>query len=213
MPPALLIAFAVAAAMVVVAYAFLDRPFALWAHHDLPGTPWHHPPALHLLEALAELPVPVAIVAAIYFGVAGTARGLRHPERALLAIGVAVGLASAFTRWLKLAFGRTWPETWIHDNPSFIRDGAFGFAPFHGGPGWESFPSGHMTVITALCGVLWIAYPRLCLLWSLPVVLVAIGLLGLNYHFVSDVIAGAYVGSATACVVSAWLLRGPDQRG
>ena len=31
---------------------------------------------------------------------------------------------------LAYAFGRYWPDTWVHDNPSLIRDGAYGFHPF-----------------------------------------------------------------------------------
>ena len=36
---------------------------------------------------------------------------------------------------LKLMFGRTWPDTFVNDNPSFLRDGAYGFNFFHGGRG------------------------------------------------------------------------------
>ena len=52
-------------------------------------------------------------------------------------------------------FGRTWPETWTHNNPSLIHDGAYGFNWFHGGPGYELFPSGHMAAICAVISVLW----------------------------------------------------------
>jgi hypothetical protein len=47
------------------------------------------------------------------------------------------------SRGAQNGFGRTWPESWLGDNPSWIRDDVFGFFPFHGGRGWESFPSGH----------------------------------------------------------------------
>jgi hypothetical protein len=51
---------------------------------------------------------------------------------------------------LKYAFGRTWPVTWIENNPSLIQNGAFGFNPFHGGLGFAAFPSGHAA---AVCSV------------------------------------------------------------
>src|SRR5271154_2145787 len=65
----------------------------------------------------------------------------------------------------KEAFGRTWPESWLGDNPSWIRDGMYGFFPFHGGDGWESFPSGHTSAIATLATVLWVAWPKLRFFW------------------------------------------------
>lgn len=97
---------------------------------------------------------------------------------------------------LKFAFGRTWPETWINNNPSWIGDGTYAFAAFHGGRGWASFPSGHMTLITAPVSVLWCVLARLRWLWAGLVALVALGLLGSDYHFLGDVIAGTYLGAA-----------------
>jgi len=105
---------------------------------------------------------------------------------------------------LKFGFGRTWPETWIHDNPSLVRDGIFGFFPFHGGAGWSSFPSGHMTAVMSIVAMAWYIWPRLAPLWCLICVGAAAGLIVLNLHFVSDVIAGAYIGFASASAVL-WL--------
>jgi membrane-associated phospholipid phosphatase len=48
--------------------------------------------------------------------------------------------------------------------------------------------------------VLWIYYPAWRALYVLAVLAVATGLIGANYHFVSDVIAGAFVG-----VSSGWM--------
>ena len=98
---------------------------------------------------------------------------------------------------LKYDFGRTWPETWINNNPSLISNGAYGFNFFHGGPGYSSFPSGHMTVICAVTSVLWIYYPKLRVLYALVVAAIALGLLGADYHFVSDIIAGVLLGTVT----------------
>jgi len=95
---------------------------------------------------------------------------------------------------LKLVFGRTWPETWVRDNPSFIRDGVYGFNPFHGGPGFAAFPSGHTTAICAVISVLWICYPRYRVLYGICMAAVALGLVGADFHFLGDVIAGAFLG-------------------
>ena len=104
-------------------------------------------------------------------------------------------------RRLKRAFGRTWPETWVNHNPSWIDNHVFGFFPFHGGPGWASFPSGHMFATAGLLGVPWLLLPRLRPLWAVLIALMAIGLYTMDYHFVSDIIAGTGLGAAVATVV------------
>ena len=91
---------------------------------------------------------------------------------------------------LKLVFGRTWPDTFRDNNPSFLRDGVYGFNFFHGGHGYAAFPSGHTAVTCAVISVLWIYCPKWRWLYALAVLAVAVGLIGANYHFVSDVIAG-----------------------
>jgi hypothetical protein len=79
-------------------------------------------------------------------------------------------------------------------NPSLISNGAYGFN-FHGGPGYLRFRP-HMTVICAVTPVLGIYHPA-----SPPyapvVAAIALGLLGADYHFVSDIIAGVLLGTVT----------------
>jgi membrane-associated phospholipid phosphatase len=114
-------------------------------------------------------------------------------------------VAEAVKNQLKFAFGRTWPETWVRNNRSFIRDDVFGFFPFHGGPGYASFPSGHMTAICSVMAGMWICYPRYRLVYALCVAAVAVGLVGADFHFVSDVIAGAFLGALIGwLIVTAW---------
>lgn len=178
--------------LVSLSIAFLDRAVSSWSHqylHTAIGFIW--------LTWIAEAPVPVAAVILLGAGCA-IAGGWRPGRcgRILIAGGVATLVAVALKDQLKFAFGRTWPETWIHDNPSWIGNGVFGFEPFHGGPGWASFPSGHTTAIAAPMAILWQTLPRWRWLWAGMVGLVAIGLLGADYHWLSDIVAGAYLGAA-----------------
>ena len=83
------------------------------------------------------------------------------------------------------------------NNPSFIHDSVYGFNFFHGGPGYASFPSGHLSLTCAVMSVLWIAYPKFRALYALVVLAVVVGLVGANYHFLSDIIAGGFVGIST----------------
>ena len=89
---------------------------------------------------------------------------------------------------LKLVFGRVNTKTWLH-HPYL-----YGFHWLHGGRIFDGFPSGHMTIFTTLLLALSHFYPRY---WKFSVgalVLLAVALVTTDYHFLSDVIAGAYLG-------------------
>jgi membrane-associated phospholipid phosphatase len=175
---------------VTISYLWLDRPIALLAHAELQG--------FHLFEKLTLIPgalVPLAVVAFMVLGLHGlTGRQLSRFQTVMLLSGVSLAVAIIIKDQLKFAFGRPWPETWVHDNPSFIRDGLYGFRPFHGGAGYASFPSGHTTMICTVMTVLWICYPRFRAVYALCMAAVAVGLVGANFHFLSDVIAGGFLG-------------------
>ncbi len=128
-----------------------------------------------------------------------------------MSLCLSVFAAVAINSVAKMVFGRTWPESWLGDNPSFIRDGVFGFFPFHGGPGWGSFPSGHTTVVAAPATILWIVWAELRMAWAAVVAVVILGLIGANYHFVSDTIGGLYLGAGIGCGI-AGLMLSPNDR-
>jgi membrane-associated phospholipid phosphatase len=175
---------------VTVCYFWLDRPIAQFAHDALQQ--------FHLFEKLTLIPealTPLAVAAFVCLGLRGlTGHKLSRFQTVMLLAGVSLAVAVIIKDQLKFAFGRAWPETWIRNNPSFIRDGVYGFDPFHGGPGYASFPSGHTTVICTVMTVLWICYPRFRPLYALCMAAVAVGLVGANFHFLGDVIAGGFLG-------------------
>lgn len=176
--------------LILICLLLLDRPLALLMH----GL-FHHSPWFLGLAAIGQIPLtlaPPALAAAAFAAWCGW-----RPAAAgwlLITIALAVTVTIAFKDLLKAAFGRTWPETWVHGNPSLIRDHVYGFAPFHGGEGWSAFPSGHTAAIGAVAGVLWWRLPRLRWLWALLVALTGLGLVAGNFHFLGDVVAGATLG-------------------
>jgi membrane-associated phospholipid phosphatase len=184
------LALCICAALVALCYFVLDRPIAYFVYeHGLsrtPGLKWlTYPPPV------VEAWVPLLLVALV------TRRGvgpLRRWEVSLLAACVSLVLAERFRNSLGYVFGRTWPEPWIDDNPSLIRDGVSCFHFFHGGEGYASFPSGHTARTTAATAVFWVAYPRWRWLCVAVPASVAVGLLGMNYHFLGDVVAGGFLG-------------------
>jgi len=191
-----LIALLLTVAMVVIAFLWLDRPISYFVHNQLGR--------VRVFIDLTRIPEIMAVAASVFFPCVAVYVLLRRPfskfSSVLLVCGISIAVASQIKDHLKVAFGRTWPETWINNNPSLIRDAVYGFNYFHGGAGYNSFPSGHMTVTCAAASVLWMSYPRYRPLVGAMAVAVAIGLIGANYHFVADVIAGGFIGWSTGWI-------------
>jgi len=182
-------------AAVALTYFFADRQLAGELRPHFAGVeffPW----LTHIVDPLGPLAsIGVAVVA-----VRALLRGSLTPvESALLRICCAILIAWALKEELKWVFGRTWPETWIkgNPNPSYFGNGTYGFFPFHGGQGYASFPSGHTTAITAFAGALWFLWPKLRWLGVALALAVVIGLLGADYHWLSDIMAGGILGGTT----------------
>ncbi len=190
--------------LVGLSIAFVDRPVATWAHETFHGD-WVFVWMTHIVDpvlpgsALGLLVAAVAVMCGWRPGPLG---------RTFIACFMAALIAYAIKDQAKFSFGRLWPETWVNDNPSWIGGGAYGFSPFHGGAGWGSFPSGHMTGIAAPMSVVWQRAPQWRWLSILLIGAVAVGLLGADYHFVGDMIAGVYLGIACATGVLAALHAG-----
>lgn len=205
-----LLALVLVALAIVISYFWLDRPIAFFVHNQFPRI------IRVLLEPVTYVPNPLISVATITFlvlGIRGLAgRPLSKMQAAILICSVSLMIAETLKSQLKFVFGRTWPETWVQNNPSFIHDGIYGFNFFHGGEAYQSFPSGHMTAICALASVLWIYYPRLRAIYLITTLAVLVGLVGNNFHFLSDTIGGAFVGISTGLMVAMLFARRASYR-
>jgi membrane-associated phospholipid phosphatase len=94
---------------------------------------------------------------------------------------------------LKPIFGRGDVDVFLY-YPSH-----YGFAPFQGGWGY-SFPSGHMAIVIAFVSVAWRYLPRAYPLYVVFIGVTAAVLLIGEWHFVSDLIAGALWGNIVAII-------------
>ncbi|OIR05324.1 PAP2 superfamily protein [mine drainage metagenome] len=193
-----LLAFVSCVVLVVLSYLFVDRAASTWAHEHL-----HRPKVTESLTHLVDPLEPASVIGLMLAGLAAGLAGWRPGRhgRTFIAACLAIIVAVMFKNELKFVFGRTWPETWINGNPSWIGNHVFGFNFFHGGSGYESFPSGHTARMAALASVLWHRFPRFRSYAVAMVGLVAVALWGCDYHFVSDIIAGGFLG--WACGVGA----------
>lgn len=196
---------------VAISYLWLDRPIAVWVHANQAG---YHSRAI--LEPLTHIPDPLIPLAAALFFALGLWALAGCPLYKICEVTVvcsfSVVMGEEIKNGLKWVFGRPWPETWKNDNPSFITHHAYGFHWFDGGGVYSSFPSGHMTATLAVISVLWICYPLLRPLYVLAVVAVAVGLVGSNFHFLGDVIAGGFLGATVGWMTLLLVQREPNER-
>jgi membrane-associated phospholipid phosphatase len=88
----------------------------------------------------------------------------------------------------KRIFGRGWPD------PTFIRDHLYGFHLLRGEMHWDAFPSGTAAVSVAILAVLWVLKPQWRLLGLLVVIFLIAAVVITNYHWLSDVLAGSFLG-------------------
>jgi membrane-associated phospholipid phosphatase len=196
-----ILSFVFTAASTFVSYEWIDRPVAFFVH-DRTGQN-------KIFIWLQWIPEVFPLSAAFAFVVLGLLALIKDRYSRLqvvtLLCSLSLVVADAIKDQLKILFGRTWPETWVSNNPSLIHDGVYGFNPFHGGVGYASFPSGHAASICSVMSVLWICYPRFRPLYALCVAAVVVGLIGADYHFLSDVIAGGFIGVSTGWIaVAIW---------
>jgi len=178
-----------------VAYFWIDKPVAFWVF----DSQFNH---IHLLKQLTFIPVflvAVSVVAYIWLFVRFCQEKFGDSEKNILLLVNAIALTYFLKSILKIVFGRYWPMTWINHNPSLIRDGVYGFNWFHTSSIYGAFPSGHAAIMAAGMVALSLNYPKWRWLFFLLWVAVAVGLVGMNYHFVSDVIGGGVLGSMLAC--------------
>jgi membrane-associated phospholipid phosphatase len=190
---------AVTAVLVTICYLWLDRPIAYFSHSEL-----QRARVFVWMQKIPEWFRVGAIVVLIGVGIYSLmGRVLAKPVAVLFLASLSLVASGAIKDQLKVVFGRYWPDTWTHNNPSLIGNGSYGFHPFELKPfsSWyESFPSGHTVATCAVIGVLWFCWPKFRWLFVLIVATVAIGLLGANYHFLGDIVAGAFVGLSTGWI-------------
>lgn len=113
-----------------------------------------------------------------------------------------LSLAMAISFFIKtqfqLFFGRIVPRYGSFQQLNFIRKpDLYGFHLMQGG----SFPSGHMVIFTCLFVILGFYYPKNRKYLYLLLFILAFLLIYDNYHFLSDIVAGTYLGALIAIIL------------
>jgi membrane-associated phospholipid phosphatase len=91
---------------------------------------------------------------------------------------------------LKLLFGKARPSL-------FFDHGIYGFQWFASPTAFNmhGFPSGHTTTAFSVATALTLIFPRFAVLFYVGAVLVGLSRIGVLYHYPSDVVAGAMLGT------------------
>jgi membrane-associated phospholipid phosphatase len=184
-------------ATVFICYCWIDRPVAFFVYR-------HHINTIQVFRWLTYPPPELQNWSALVVTILVVRRAwapFARWQKVLLVACISLIVADDFRISLGDVFGRYWPETWTHDNPSLIGTGTYGFHAFQRGDDIGSFPSGHACRILGFAAVWMIAIPRSRTVQIVVIVLCApmlVSLVAMNYHFVSDVIAGSVLGSIIA---------------
>ena len=195
---------------IAIALAFnIDHPIARFAATAGPGTlaafrfvTWFGqggvvlvPSGLVVLAALWLRPRLPSLAGAIRRIIAGA--GL---------LFVAVAFAGLTNDGLKLLFSRARPRLWLNGDQTgffFERLGSY----------YQSFPSGHTATSVAAAIVLARLFPRWRLAFAAFALVIAFSRVVLDAHYLSDVIAGAAVGTLAATATLVWFrARGFEAR-
>ena len=189
-----LVALTVGLVAVAICYQWVDRPVAFFVHD-------RQVEKILLFRWLTYPPPIVQTWSPLVLALAMVRRAwgpLADWQWALFVACLSLIVADEFRTSLGDLCGRYWPETWTNNNPSLIGNGVYGFHPFQAGDDRGSFPSGHAARILGFAGVWWIALPRGRVLYAIVCLPMLASLVAMNYHFVSDVIAGSVVGTVVA---------------
>jgi lipid A 4'-phosphatase len=174
----------------IVSYLWLDQPIAIVLHHVEPA--WH--PVMAVVTAFG-LGGPYVIASALIAGVARLAGRIETAWRAAY-VFLAVAASGLFADILKPLAGRARPKLLFADH-------LYGFTGIGAPADHWSFPSGHSVTASALAVALSVLYPRLAPAWVAAALLVGFSRLALDQHYLSDVVAGLYIGAVFAWAIAA----------
>jgi len=196
---------ALTAAAVWFSYAYLDRPLVDYFADR--GPLIQHAFRVITAFGISTGYLVIAALAALGFFLAArrSADAVLRNRRELLAwragfVFVTVAGAGLIADILKPVFGRARPRLWLSDH-------VFGFT-WHGArAAYWSFPSGHTVTIVSLGLALITIERRFRALFIAAMLLVAASRIVLAEHYLSDVIAGAFLAATVAWAARAGFAR------
>jgi membrane-associated phospholipid phosphatase len=186
----LLFVLALSAISVLLCIFYVDRPAAEFFNaHVRPSAVWTR--LNSLLAPLVVIPVAALL---FQFGaglwlLCGRRLASWTSTPLLFSSGTIWAIAAEFV--FKQLFGRGSPD------PTYLANHLYGFRFLHAAEGWRSFPSGTATIALTIAAIACLRLPQWRMTVSILAGLACIGVTVTNGHWVSDVIAGMFLG---ACI-------------
>lgn len=190
------IALLLALAFTAISYWYLDAGIARFAFRILNSSDQLLQVATGIPDLLLHVVMTVTALSWVGYAIL-VRRGIRNNLTDFLWVcGMVVPLAFIAKTAIQYIFGRLNPLDWLlsraSEPPVFVW--------FQSKDGYGCFPSGHMTVFTALMTTLSFYFPRYRHVCLGLLLLLAFALIITDHHFLSDVLAGAALGSVLAAV-------------
>lgn len=186
-----IVSFVAVALFSLISVVWFDKPTALLVHDIFGGRQI----SADLIDSrILSVPLVTTSIFVIFGLLAIMGRQFSIFEKTIVLCDISTLAADAVKNQLKFVFGRTWPDSWGPHILSLVHDNVYGFHFFQSGGSFESFPSGHATVVAAVMSVLWIVFPKPRPLYAICIGVTDIGLVLMNLHFISDVVFGTFVG-------------------
>jgi len=182
------IASTVVILLCMASYSYADIPAARWFHL------FEHTRLYELFGLITLLGDSIVYL----FGGILLFILFRHKNRYRTYIGLflftAVATSGLTADLVKCIAGRARPVLCFNEN-------LYGFAFFQTEKVWTSFPSGHSATALSVAMLLATLYPRWRVVSIFTGFLVAFSRIFLAQHFISDVIAGSFLGIATTALL------------
>lgn len=181
--------------LLAVGYFWLDRPVALYCQ-ALPQN------VVQIFQGITKLGVSTGylIVFALLFVFYKFYRRRKVQANRALFLFAGIAVSGIAVNLIKVLAGRLRPKLLFEAD-------IYGFAPLSIGYEYNSFPSGHAATVFALAWALAFLFPRLRFALFTSAALIGLSRLIVGAHFLSDVVAGAYVGVITVVLLSGFAGR------
>jgi membrane-associated phospholipid phosphatase len=173
--------------LVIICIAFVDRWAASWFDAQFRGS--HLYAAADVMFRMLDrfLPFGGALLLVALVWKRWKAHSVPWLDH-LVSGGVAAAVTLGITLALKLTTGRSQVD------PEFLRQHIYTFHPLSASAHYGSFPSATMSGVSAFVTGLGLSRPTTRIVLAGVVILITLALLVTNGHWVSDIIAGTYLG-------------------
>jgi membrane-associated phospholipid phosphatase len=185
-------------ALVLVLYCFADKDSFIFfdkAHH----TAYYY--IFFIMQGFVDILISLIPYAFIYLLIMFFIKRFYNFEHFMFFAIASVFFSSVFVDFLKRIADWYFGIPFIKNDLSLVRNNTHRFLFFRGDLTDTSFISGHAAVVFAAMAVLWMMHPKWRWFSVVSCTVVVVGLLGCNFHFPGDIIAGAFIGIAAAVLV------------